>query len=397
MRVNGWSVKIQLFGKRKTFRLNASDRGRASIEACKIYQAVQQYGWESVGRGGVVSDLRSGLSNGGGVVAEAISDVEYWKRRLIHRRYPEPREDAAREFSVRVEHSAVTRYFPLGTDDEAEAAQRAMRIYQTVTGGGWAIANEKFTRELTIALRWLDDPLAWTYTTIHTWKSGDPMPALTAQVQRPGVRNVAIVEPDTGLRLALVGCVGSQTGFRCCGAYAGVTEAAREVSRQKVDMVLANYTMPEQVEPMNLAELRRMKPNLISLFYSVFEDSDQLFKATPGGAAGYMLKRTPWYRIFDPIAETKEALTQELVARLIREYFQKLVAAMPAGASALDLAKLTPREHEILALLAKGELAKEIADSLGISIWTVHGHVKSIFEKLNVHTRTEAVVKFLQK
>ena len=70
---------------------------------------------------------------------------------------------------------------------------------------------------------------------------------------------------------------------------------------------------------------------------------------------------------------------------------------MPSGPSALDMAKLTPREHEILTLLAKGDLAKEIADSLGISIWTVHGHVKSIFEKFNVHTRTEAVVKFLQK
>jgi len=70
---------------------------------------------------------------------------------------------------------------------------------------------------------------------------------------------------------------------------------------------------------------------------------------------------------------------------------------MPSGPSALSMAKLTPREHEILALLAKGDLAKEIAESLGISIWTVHGHVKSIFEKLDVHTRTEAVVKFLQK
>jgi DNA-binding CsgD family transcriptional regulator len=70
---------------------------------------------------------------------------------------------------------------------------------------------------------------------------------------------------------------------------------------------------------------------------------------------------------------------------------------MPVGPSVLEMAKLTPREHEILVLLAKGYLAKEIADSLGISIWTVHGHAKSIFEKLNVHTRTEAVVKFLQK
>lgn len=70
---------------------------------------------------------------------------------------------------------------------------------------------------------------------------------------------------------------------------------------------------------------------------------------------------------------------------------------MPSGPSSLETAGLTPREHEVLALLSKGELAKEIASSLGISIWTVHGHVKNIFEKLGVHTRTEAVVKYLQK
>ncbi len=97
------------------------------------------------------------------------------------------------------------------------------------------------------------------------------------------------------------------------------------------------------------------------------------------------------------IAGTAGPLSPELIAARVREYFQHLVATLPSGPSALDVARLTPREQEILALLAKGDLAKEIAESLGISIWTVHGHVKSIFEKLNVHTRTEAVVKFLQK
>jgi DNA-binding NarL/FixJ family response regulator len=160
---------------------------------------------------------------------------------------------------------------------------------------------------------------------------------------------------------------------------------------------LQNYSPPNQPGAACLDELRRARPGLLGLLYSVFEDSDQLFKSTPGGAAGYLLKRTPWFRIFEPLAETKGSLTQEVVAASIRDYFQRLVTSMPSGTSALELARLTPREHEILARIAQGYLAKEIADALGISIWTVHGHVKSIFEKLNVHTRTEAVVKFMQK
>jgi DNA-binding NarL/FixJ family response regulator len=205
------------------------------------------------------------------------------------------------------------------------------------------------------------------------------------------------VEQDEGIRLALATCVNQQEGFACRAGYAGAAEASREIARQPVDLVLANHSLPDQPGSACLQELQQVKPGLVGLLYSVFEDSDILFKSTPGGSAGYMLKRTPSFRIFDPIVELTAPLTRELVGPCIREYFQRLVETMPIGASRSELARLTPREHEILALLAKGYLAKEIADALGISIWTVHGHAKSIFEKLNVHSRTKAVVKFLQK
>lgn len=77
--------------------------------------------------------------------------------------------------------------------------------------------------------------------------------------------------------------------------------------------------------------------------------------------------------------------------------FQHLSALLPSGPPFWEIAKLTPREHEVLAFLSKGDLVKEIADTLGISKWTVQSHVKSIFEKLKVHTRTEAVIKYLRK
>ena len=400
VKVRGWSVKIQLFGKRKTFSLSSSDPQQAAAEACYLYQTISTQGWDAVGQHHTRAAFQPYFNK---VVAAAALEVESnpkrWKHRLIHRPYPQQTDPNANppDFSVRIEHAGTSRYFPLGTSDEAAAVATAKHIHQTIVKQGWTIANQKFARDLTLAFRWLDDPLAWTYTTIHTWKSGDPSPPLANQNPKPARRSVAIVEPDAGIRLALAACANSQDGFKCCAVYGSATEALREITRQPVDFILANYSLPSQPGAVCLQELQQVKPGLVGLLYSVFEDSDLLFKSTPGGSAGYMLKRTPAGRIFDPIAETHATLTRELIATLIREYFQRLVEAMPVGPSELDLARLTPREHEILVLLAKGYLAKEIANSLGISIWTVHGHAKSIFEKLNVHTRTEAVVKFLQK
>jgi DNA-binding NarL/FixJ family response regulator len=191
--------------------------------------------------------------------------------------------------------------------------------------------------------------------------------------------------------------VSQQPGFRCVATFSNEAEAWRELPRLRVNLVLANRVAPNLTNAAWAEALRQLKPELVGVLYSVFEDSDELFKATPGGASGYLLKRTAPADLLAPLGGIEGPVTREVVALRVREYFQKLVSAMPAGAAALELASLTPREHEILALLAKGRLAKEIAVLLGISIWTVQGHVKSIFDKLSVHTRTEAVVKFLQK
>jgi DNA-binding NarL/FixJ family response regulator len=122
-----------------------------------------------------------------------------------------------------------------------------------------------------------------------------------------------------------------------------------------------------------------------------------LFKSTPGGATVYMLKRTAANRLFEPIASLTRITTHEEIAAQVWNYFHQLSATLPSAPPFWKLAKLTPREQEVLALLSKGDLVKEIAGTLGISNWTVQDHVKSIFEKLKVHTRTEAVIKYLQR
>lgn len=393
-RVNGWAVKIQLSGKRKTFALSSIQAEQAAEEACQIYQTIVAHGWKAIPHGRVRAPSGTPMPAGPATAfPSGETNESYWKNRLIQRRYPETMPATGpREFSVRIEHAGMSRYFPLGTTHEAEAATQAMRIHRVVVGKGWPKACQQFRVEVTLAFRWLDDPLAWTYTTLHTQNhSNPPRPREAAEF------NVAIVEPDAGIRFALAACVNRQERFCCPAAFADAAQALRELRRQQIHLVLVNTALTGQLGAVSLEEMRRQKPDLIGLLYSVFEESSTLFRDTPGGAVGYMLKRTPPGRIFDPLVAAGSTLTEESVATLVREYFRRLVAALPAGPSALDLARLTPREHQILDHLSKGALAKEIADALGISIWTVHGHIKSIFEKLGVHSRTEAVVKFLQK
>ncbi|NOS68885.1 MAG: response regulator transcription factor [Verrucomicrobia bacterium] len=409
--VSSWSVKIQLFGKRKTFSLSSRNRTQAADEACQIYENIIEHGWESAmqGRSGAVS--RSKPRNGSKISSDLIvADVDYWRRRLIRRKYSEhssPESDG--ELSVRIEHAHTSHYFPLGTCDETQAADKAMKVYQTVVNRGWANVNATFPRELSVVLRWQDNPLTWTYTTIHT-RIQSTVQSPQSRVHSPetpdsglkaGSRSpeytIALIEPDAGIRIAMEACASGQAGFRCGISFASAAEALREIPRSPVSFVLANHDLPIEPGTASLDELQQIKPGLAVVFYSVFEDTDHLFKATPGGSGIYMLKRTPSLRLFEPIAEMTGPVTREKIASHIRDYFQRLAASLPSDPTSGKLAKLTPREHEVLALLSKGYLDKEIADSLRISIWTVHGHVKNIFEKLNVHSRSGAVVKYLQK
>ena len=397
--VSGWSVKIQLFGKRKTFALSTRDRAQAAGEACELYQTILAHGWEGAAQRPAGAGLRFKLAPSPLTSPLSIaSDVKYWRGRLVHRKYPEALgSQSGREFSVRIEHAGTRHYFPLETSHDTKAARRAMRIYRTVVKKGWTSANAAFPRELTLALRWQDNPVAWTYTTIHTWKSSRGFGPVTQRSnRRPGL-GVMVIEPDDGIRSALASCTNNQDGFRCEGAFASAEEALGAMRRCTVELFLANHDVPPAAGAAGWEEVQRVMPGLAGIFYSDFEDAEQLFKAAPGGAIVYMLKRTAPLRILDSVADMVRPVSREQIVAHVRDYFQRLAASLPSSPPSGELTKLTPREHEILALLSKGDLGKEIADKLGISFWTVQDHVKRIFEKLNVHSRIEAVVKLLQK
>lgn len=397
--VNHWSVKIQHLGKRRTFSLSAEAVGAAAAEAREIYKAILSRGWE---KAVAQHQQRSAKARMPSALADSPEraglDAAYWKPRLIHRKYTEAfHANLERELSVRIDHSGTNFYFPLGTDHPAVAAKNAARIFRAVEKQGWANACRRFPRELSVAFRWSDNPLAWTYTTIHTQiDSGIALVSFTAQFTK---LKVGIVESDPGIRQALAWCINQQDGCCCAAAFASAGAAVDEVRRRSIDLFLVSQNLSDKPGIECLNQLNSIDPKTYALLFSVFEDSEQLFMAAPGGASCYIFRRTLPSKILAPIeaALKNGPRTREQFKKSVRRYFEEIILSSPIHGSANELSNLTQREHEILGLLSKGHPDKEIADILRISTWTVHGHLKKIFEKLGAHNRTDAVVKYLNK
>ena len=389
-------MKIQHLGTRKTFSLRAIDEKQAAAAACGIYKSIVNRGWDSVlaernEKGAELGPSASPKQNG--------FDAGYWAQRLVHRRYTGMLQpNAEREFSVRIEHAGTSYYFPLGTDNQKVAAKNAARVYRVVAGLGWDTACKRFSRELSVAFRWSDNPLAWTYTTVFTQTDSQR----TQPVKTPpylGKFRVGIVETDPGLRQALSSCINQQDGCLCVATFANAAEALSEAQRHSIDLLLVNQNLADKSGIACLNELNSIAPKIFGLLFSAFEDSEQLFEAAPGGAPCYVFRRISPMKLLVPMEAglKTEPRTRENFNKSIRRYFEDVVISSPIHGSANELSNLTPREHEILALLSKGHPDKEIADFLRISTWTVHGHLKKIFEKLGAHNRTDAVVKYLNK
>lgn len=388
--VRGWRVKIQIQGRRSTYRLKASAREAAAREALALFRSLRDGRESAVGLD----------APGKGAKASRAMDATYAGRpelrrlRVVRRPYV-PVSAGSAVWSVWLEREGQGNYFPLGTEDLEEAERRARRLQRQLVQDGMEQLVLRHPREATVAIRWCADPVMWSYFSLHT------APGRPASVSRrkPVLLSVAVVEPDPALGSALVSCLNAQPGCRVIGAWAKATEALGVLARQKPDLVLVNQTLDGIPGADFVTRLRQIEPGLAALFYSVCADSDELFKSTPGGAVGYLLRRTPSDRVLEPLEGPSFAGRPDSTAMAVRvrRYFQQLVGAPVLSGGSATLSRLTPRELEILALMSKGFLDKEIAHDLRISVWTVHGHAKKIYEKLGVHSRTEAVVRYLQK
>ena len=203
--------------------------------------------------------------------------------------------------------------------------------------------------------------------------------------------NVAIVEDDTGVRESLTILINGTSGFRCSGAYSSAEVALKQVCGNWPNVVLMDINLPKMSGIECVAKLKTLKTDLQILMLTVYEDTNQIFESLMAGASGYLLKETPPAQILEAILDVHRGGSpmSSHIARKVVQYFQKR-GQIPEVAD-----NLSNRENEVLTYLAKGYRYKEIADILSISVLTVRSHLRRIYEKLHVRSRTEAVVKYL--
>ena len=208
---------------------------------------------------------------------------------------------------------------------------------------------------------------------------------------------VALVEDDAGVRANLAAMLNSSPGFQCQAAYADARAALKAIPSSRPDVVLMDINMPGMLGTECVGQLKEVAPTLPVLMLTVYDDSEQVFKSLMAGATGYLLKRTPRAKLLDAIREVTSggAPMSRQVARRVVQYFHGLKQAPATARRAPEVGNLTEREEQVLALLAKGHAYKEIADLINISFETVRTHVRTIYDKLHVHSRTEATLKYL--
>lgn len=211
---------------------------------------------------------------------------------------------------------------------------------------------------------------------------------------RPVNITVSIVEDDAPLRGILSDWIRSADGFKCGGVFESAEAALETLPRENPSVVLMDINMPG----MNGIEcVRRLKPQMMGtqfMMLTVYEDPDHIFKALSSGASGYMLKRTPRSELLAALKDVHAGGSpmSSNIARKIVQSFQRFNAGSPGSSAESD--SLSPREREVLELLARGYLYKEIAESLHISVPTVNTHIRRIYEKLHVRSRSQAIAKF---
>lgn len=203
---------------------------------------------------------------------------------------------------------------------------------------------------------------------------------------------VAIVEDHAELRESWSALIDSATGMECVARCVSGEDALTTIPPLIPDVVLMDINLPGMSGIDCTRQLKALIPSVQVIILTIYEDHERIFQALQAGASGYLLKRTPPDAILAAIVEVRQGgapMTSE-VARKVVQSFRK-----PPASPGLSEARLTQREEEILGLLAKGYVTKEIANQLGISFFTAQTHLKNIYEKLHVRSRTEAVIRFL--
>jgi DNA-binding NarL/FixJ family response regulator len=207
---------------------------------------------------------------------------------------------------------------------------------------------------------------------------------------------VSIVEDDRAARetlLALLEGEGAQPGLKCIGCYSTGEAALKGIPADRPDVALVDIKLPGMSGIECVARLRTRMPDLHVLMLTTFDDSDLIFDSLRAGAQGYLLKKMISADLIDAVEQVHAggAPMSMQIARKVVDHFHRRRQVAP------EVERLTSREQEILALLARGKLYKEIGNRLGISISTVRAHLRHIYEKLHVRSRTEATALYFEQ
>jgi DNA-binding NarL/FixJ family response regulator len=215
----------------------------------------------------------------------------------------------------------------------------------------------------------------------------NPLPEAPVKAE---IIRVAIVEDSAPVRANLADMLNRQGDVTCVCACGTTAQALVDIPPLAPHVILMDLHLPDGSGVDCTFRLKQQLPDTQVMILTVHEDSDLIFKALEFGASGYLLKRTPLDVLLAGIREIRTGgcpMSSE-VARKVVEYFRKKHTAKS------DLHGLSPRQEEMLRLLARGYVPKEIADEMKVSIATVRSYLRLIYQKLHVQNRTEAVIKY---
>lgn len=202
-------------------------------------------------------------------------------------------------------------------------------------------------------------------------------------------KSVVVVEDNPGLREQLVEVLRTAPDIKCVGAFGSGEEALKKIPALETDVVLMDIRLPGMSGIQCAAELKKINPALEIIMVTVYEDSERIFKALKAGASGYLVKSSPPEQLLAAVRDvsTGGAPISSHIARKVVKHFHLL------SPGSQEKEKLSPREQQVLSLLASGLIYKEISDQLEIGVETVRTYVKNICLKLHVRNRLEAVAR----
>jgi DNA-binding NarL/FixJ family response regulator len=203
----------------------------------------------------------------------------------------------------------------------------------------------------------------------------------------------AIVEDDEHSRRILAGALGRAPGFRCVSQFSDAESALAALPREAPNVVLMDIHLPGMSGVECVRQLKALMPATQFVMLTVYEDADHIFNALAAGASGYLLKQTPRAELLEALEDVQRG-GSPMTSNIARKVVQSFQKPLPAPGEAENL---SPREQEVLDLLARGFLYKEIADTLKLSVPTVSTYIRRIYEKLHVRSRGQAVAKYLHQ